>query len=138
MHQWERCAILAILTEQRSGFGVLSGACIAASRHRSSAGRHLISRSSLPQISCHCPFSLQAILQDVGPEGAVYASMGTLCNFGPEEFVAIGQALSALPNLVIWKLAPGDLPSNATVESLNLAGNIKVRNQGPRGLLMIL
>ncbi len=53
---------------------------------------------------------LQAVLAGVGPEGAVYASMGTLCNFGPEEFVAIGQALSALPNLVIWKLAHGDLP----------------------------
>ena len=70
--------------------------------------------------------SLQALLQGVGPEGAVYASMGTLCNFGPNEFVAIGQALSALPNQVIWKLAPGDLPGNATVDSLNLASNIKV------------
>ncbi len=56
----------------------------------------------------------------------MYASMGTLCNFGPNEFVAIGQALSALPNQVIWKLAPGDLPGNATVDSLNLASNIKV------------
>ena len=56
----------------------------------------------------------------------MYASMGTLCNFGPNEFVAIGQALSALPNQVIWKLAPGDLPGNATVDSLNLASNVKV------------
>lgn len=63
----------------------------------------------------------------------MYASMGTLCNFGPEEFVAIAQALSALQNLVIWKLAPGDLPGNATVDSLNLASNIKVRSQGARG-----
>ncbi len=69
---------------------------------------------------------MQALLEGVGPEGAVYASMGTLCNFGPEEFVAIGQALSALPNLVIWKLAPGDLPGNATVETLNLSSNVKV------------
>jgi len=71
---------------------------------------------------------LQAILAGVGPEGAVYASMGTLCNFGPEEFVAIGQALSALPNLVIWKLAQGDLPGNATVDTLNLGSNVKVRS----------
>ena len=72
----------------------------------------------------HC---MQALLEGVGPEGAVYASMGTLCNFGPEEFVAIGQALSGLPNLVIWKLAPGDLPGNATVESLSLSSNVKVQ-----------
>ena len=71
---------------------------------------------------------LQAILAGVGPEGAVYASMGTLCNFGPEEFVAIGQALSALPNLVIWKLAQGDLPGNATVDTLYLGSNVKVRS----------
>ena len=68
---------------------------------------------------------LHAILEGAGSEGAVYASMGTLCNFGPEEFVAIGQALSALPNLVIWKLAPGDLPGNATVETLQLSSNVK-------------
>ena len=71
---------------------------------------------------------MQALLEGVGPEGAVYASMGTLCNFGPEEFVAIGQALSGLPNLVIWKLAPGDLPGNATVDSLNLSANVKARS----------
>ena len=74
-----------------------------------------------------CFLPMQGLLEGVGPEGAVYASMGTLCNFGPEEFVAIGQALSALPNLVIWKLAPGDLPGNATVDSLNLSSNIKAR-----------
>lgn len=55
--------------------------------------------------------------------------MGTLCNFGPEEFVAIGQALSALPNLVIWKLASGDLPGNVTVEALKLGSNVKVSSE---------
>ena len=69
----------------------------------------------------------QALLEEAGPEGAVYASMGTLCNFGAGEFVEIARALSALPNLVIWKLAPGDLPGNATVASLNLTPNVKVR-----------
>ena len=78
---------------------------------------------------------MQALLTGVGPEGAVYASMGTLCNFGPEEFVAIGQALSGLPNLVIWKLAPGDLPGNATVETLNLSSNVKVLMQ--QGTLIV-
>jgi hypothetical protein len=69
----------------------------------------------------------QALLEEAGPEGAVYASMGTLCNFGAGEFVEIARALSALPNLVIWKLAPGDLPGNATVASLNLTPNVRVR-----------
>ena len=69
----------------------------------------------------------QVLLEEAGPEGAVYASMGTLCNFGANEFVEIAHALSALPNLVIWKLAPGDLPGNATVAALNLTANVKVR-----------
>lgn len=70
---------------------------------------------------------MQALLEEAGTAGAVYASMGTLCNFGAGEFVEIARALSALPNLVIWKLAPGDLPGNATVASLNLSATVKVR-----------
>lgn len=69
----------------------------------------------------------QALLEEAGPEGAVYASMGTLCNFGAGEFVEIARALNTLPNLVIWKLAPGDLPGNATVASLKLSANVRVR-----------
>ena len=61
----------------------------------------------------------------------MYASMGTLCNFGAGEFVEIARALSALPNLVIWKLAPGDLPGNATVASLKLGANVRVRTDCP-------
>ncbi|CAK0783984.1 hypothetical protein CVIRNUC_007187 [Coccomyxa viridis] len=90
----------------------------------------------LPTPAKPLPPSFEALLQGVGPEGAVYASMGTLCNFGPNEFVAIGQALSALPNQVIWKLAPGDLPGNATVDSLNLASNIKVVEWTPQNELL--
>ncbi len=71
----------------------------------------------------------QALLEEAGSEGAVYASMGTLCNFGAGEFVEIARALSALPNLVIWKLAPGDLPGNATVASLKLSANVRVRKE---------
>ena len=53
--------------------------------------------------------------------------MGTLCNFGAGEFVHIAAALGALRHTVVWKLAPGDLPGNATVDSLRLAPNIKAR-----------
>jgi hypothetical protein len=80
--------------------------------------------------------SSQEILQKAGPEGAIYASMGTLCNFAAEEFRHISRALSALPHLVIWKLAPGDLPGNATVESLNLSNNVKVRTGHVSSLLI--
>ena len=67
----------------------------------------------------------QALLAGAGAEGVVYVSMGTLCNFGPEEFVHIAAALSALRHTVVWKLAPGDLPGNATTDSLGLAPNVK-------------
>ncbi|CAL5226001.1 g8804 [Coccomyxa viridis] len=90
----------------------------------------------LPTQAKPLPPIFEALLEGVGPEGAVYASMGTLCNFGPEEFVAIGQALSGLPNLVIWKLAPGDLPGNATVESLSLSSNVKVVEWTPQNDLL--
>lgn len=68
---------------------------------------------------------MQALLEGVGPEGAVYVSMGTLCNFGQAEFSAIAAALSGLPHRVIWKLAPGDLPGNSSIADLGLAPNIK-------------
>ncbi|KAK9902751.1 hypothetical protein WJX75_004835 [Coccomyxa subellipsoidea] len=80
--------------------------------------------------------AFQALLEEAGPEGAVYASMGTLCNFGAGEFVEIARALSALPNLVIWKLAPGDLPGNATVASLNLTPNVRVVDWTPQNDLL--
>jgi glucuronosyltransferase len=70
---------------------------------------------------------MQALLEGVGPEGAVYVSMGTLCNFGQAEFTAIAAALSELPYRVIWKLAPGDLPGNASIASLGLAPNVKAK-----------
>ena len=70
----------------------------------------------------------QALLAGAGEAGAVYVSMGTLCNFGREEFAAIAAALGALRHAVVWKLAPGDLPGNATVDSLGLAPNVKARS----------
>ncbi len=54
------------------------------------------------------------------------ASMGTLCNFGTDEFRQIARALSSVPYTVIWKVAAGDLPGNASVESLGLGANVKV------------
>ena len=59
--------------------------------------------------------------------GVVFASLGTLCTFGLEGFRRIAVALGALPQRVIWKLAPGDLPDNTTVSALSLAPNVHVR-----------
>ena len=73
----------------------------------------------------------QALLAGAGEAGAVYVSMGTLCNFGREEFAAIAAALGELRHAVVWKLAPGDLPGNATVDSLGLAPNVKARAHTP-------
>jgi len=61
----------------------------------------------------------------------VYASLGTLCTFGLEGFRRIAAALGALPQRVIWKLAPGDLPGNATLSALHLAPNLRVRPGAP-------
>ncbi|CAL8466391.1 g5927 [Coccomyxa elongata] len=90
----------------------------------------------LPAPAKPLPPAFQALLEEAGPEGAVYASMGTLCNFGAGEFVEIARALSALPNLVIWKLAPGDLPGNATVASLKLSANVRVVEWTPQNDLL--
>lgn len=60
-------------------------------------------------------------------KGVILASMGTLCNFGTEEFRQIAKALSSLNYTVVWKVAAGDLPGNATVESLGIGANVKVR-----------
>ena len=59
-------------------------------------------------------------------DGVVFASLGTLCTFGLEGFRRIAAALGALPQRVIWKLAPGDLPDNATLAALRLAPNVRV------------
>lgn len=59
--------------------------------------------------------------------GVVFASLGTLCTFGLEGFRRIAVALGALPQRVIWKLAPGDLPDNTTLSALPLTPNVHVR-----------
>lgn len=59
--------------------------------------------------------------------GVVFASLGTLCTFGLEGFRRIAVALGALPQRVIWKLAPDDLPDNTTISALPLAPNVHVR-----------
>ena len=60
-------------------------------------------------------------------DGVVFASLGTLCTFGLEGFRRIAAALGALPQRVIWKLAPGDLPGNSTLSALPLTPNVHVR-----------
>lgn len=42
--------------------------------------------------------------------GAVYVSMGTLARMNHDELHSLAQALSALPNPVLWKLNPHHLP----------------------------
>ena len=41
---------------------------------------------------------------------AVYVSMGTWARLTKDELIAMGAALSALPNLVLWKLDPLHMP----------------------------
>jgi hypothetical protein len=74
------------------------------------------------------PCGGQTILAEADEEGrgVILASMGTLCNFGTEEFRQIAKALSSLNYTVIWKVAGGDLPGNASVESLGIGSNVKV------------
>lgn len=77
----------------------------------------------------------QAILASAEAEGkgAILASMGTLCNFGMEEYREIARALSSLNYTVIWKVGAGDLPGNASVASLGAGPNVKVRADRVRG-----
>lgn len=72
----------------------------------------------------------QALLEGTD-SGVVYASLGTLCTFGLEGFRRVAAALGALPQRVVWKLAPGDLPGNATLGALRLAPNLRVRPAAP-------
>lgn len=41
---------------------------------------------------------------------AVYVSMGTLARYTSDELHSMARALSALPNPVLWKLEPSQLP----------------------------
>ena len=43
--------------------------------------------------------------------GAVYVSMGSAARLAEEALLSMAQALSALPNPVLWKLSKRDLPS---------------------------
>jgi len=49
--------------------------------------------------------------------GAVYVSMGTLARMKSDELHNMAQALSALPNPVLWKLNPLHLPGVLCVSS---------------------
>ncbi len=48
--------------------------------------------------------------QGISGPGAVYISMGTLARLNGEELQAMAEALSALPNPVLWKLDNAHLP----------------------------
>ncbi len=49
--------------------------------------------------------------------GAVFVSMGTLARMNSDELHSMAQALSALPNPVLWKLNPLHLPGVLRVSS---------------------
>ncbi len=51
--------------------------------------------------------------------GAVFVSMGTLARMNRDELHSMAQALSALPNPVLWKLNPLHLPGVLRVSLLN-------------------
>lgn len=49
----------------------------------------------------------------------MFVSMGTLARMNRDELHSMAQALSALPNPVLWKLNPLHLPGVLHVSSLN-------------------
>lgn len=63
--------------------------------------------------------------------GAVYVSMGTAARLTEAELHSLAGSLSALPNPVLWKLAPRDLPRNMSRTSLE-ASNIKFISWAPQ------
>ncbi|KAK9838454.1 hypothetical protein WJX81_000210 [Elliptochloris bilobata] len=85
----------------------------------------------LPRPARPLPPHFQAMLEGAHG-GVVFASLGTLCTFGLEGFRRIAAALGALPQCVIWKLAPGDLPDNTTLAALRLAPNVQVVEWAPQ------
>lgn len=76
-----------------------------------------------------CVFArAQEFMAGSGDAGVVYASMGTVCSIGPEEFAELAAALSALqPTRVLWKLGAGDLPDGISLPSMGLGPNVKAR-----------
>lgn len=48
--------------------------------------------------------------QGIDGPGAVYISMGTLARLNEAELLRMAEALSALPNPVLWKLDKAHLP----------------------------
>ena len=58
------------------------------------------------------PADLSAFVErgQAARQGAVYVSMGTASRLNEAELHSLAGSLSALPNPVLWKLAPHDLP----------------------------
>ncbi len=58
------------------------------------------------------PADLSAFVEggQAAGQGAVYVSMGTASRLTEAELHSLAGSLSALPNPVLWKLAPQDLP----------------------------
>ncbi|KAL0043684.1 hypothetical protein WJX82_007403 [Trebouxia sp. C0006] len=64
--------------------------------------------------------------------GAVFVSMGTLARMNSNELHSMAQALSALPNPVLWKFNLKHLPVNMSMDSLNLGKNIMLTDWAPQ------
>ncbi|DBB14407.1 TPA: hypothetical protein ACH3X3_004706 [Trebouxia sp. C0006] len=58
--------------------------------------------------------------------------MGPLARLPEAELRRMAAAFSALPNPVLWKLDPKDMPQGVSIESLNVAANVKVITWAPQ------
>ena len=57
--------------------------------------------------------------------GGVYVSMGTAARLTEQEMRSLSQALSALPNPVLWKVSAVQLPSKLALTHNNMACNLQ-------------
>lgn len=57
--------------------------------------------------------------------GGVYVSMGTAARLTQQEMRSLSQALSALPNPVLWKVSAVQLPSKLALTHTNMACNLQ-------------
>ena len=64
------------------------------------------------------PADVDSFLTQGGLEGggAVYVSMGTLARLDATELHSMAQALSGLPNPVLWKLDAAHLPGESMID----------------------
>ncbi|KAL0039373.1 hypothetical protein WJX79_005388 [Trebouxia sp. C0005] len=79
------------------------------------------------------PADLTAFLEQNLAEGhgGMYVSMGTAARLTQQEMQGLSEALSALPNPVLWKVSAVQLPKNMSLESI-AAANIRFTSWAPQ------